>query len=236
MVGVGFISAVGVVAKKQCNKPRGPGSMGTYPWRGVTWISTAFNNRLSAPVSARSYCYAISTQDAEPRSSGIANCRAFLVHAELLGGRQATKATPTVLAASGVTFRNAIPLSKSWMIRHFGSAMNRGWLVRAQETPSVFLRIEQRNASHHRDVRQQSRLCARWNQSLRRSLSSNPLCWDRGRWAPSSAFWSDRASFALYAATTKCQSRLKWKPMMMRRQRKKNNRHQIFGNFALQFP
>jgi len=41
------------------------------------------------------------------------------------------------------------------------------------KTQSAFHPHVQRNASRHRDTRQQSRLLARWNQSLTRSPSSN---------------------------------------------------------------
>jgi hypothetical protein len=43
--------------------------------------------------------------------------------------------------------------------------------IRVRETPSTFHRRAQRNAFHRRDVRLQSKLFARWNQSLRRSAT-----------------------------------------------------------------
>ena len=42
--------------------------------------------------------------------------------------------------------------------------------------PQKRLPLAQRNAFRRRDVRQQSRSFARWNQSLRRSPNSNRLC------------------------------------------------------------
>jgi hypothetical protein len=48
--------------------------------------------------------------------------------------------------------------------------------IQVQEMPSAFHPHAQRNGSHRHGVRLQSRLFARWNQSLRRSLNSNPLC------------------------------------------------------------
>ena len=44
--------------------------------------------------------------------------------------------------------------------------------IQAQQTQSTFHRRAQRNASRCRDVRQQSRSLARWNQSLRHSPNS----------------------------------------------------------------
>jgi pSer/pThr/pTyr-binding forkhead associated (FHA) protein len=48
--------------------------------------------------------------------------------------------------------------------------------IRVPETQSTFLPHAQRNASHHRGVRQQSRSFARKNRRLRHSPNSNPLC------------------------------------------------------------
>ena len=44
------------VAKKQCNKLRGARILGDLTWRGVHESARRSNNRLSAPVSARSRC------------------------------------------------------------------------------------------------------------------------------------------------------------------------------------
>src|SRR4029077_2068591 len=48
--------------------------------------------------------------------------------------------------------------------------------IRAPQTRPAFHPHEQRNAFRCRDVRQQSRSFARWNQSLRCSPNSNRLC------------------------------------------------------------
>ena len=48
--------------------------------------------------------------------------------------------------------------------------------IRVPETRSAFHPHAQRNAFRRRDVRQQSRSFARWNQSLRRSPNSSRLC------------------------------------------------------------
>jgi hypothetical protein len=50
--------------------------------------------------------------------------------------------------------------------------------IRIPQTPSAFHLHAQRNAFHHRDVRQQSRSFGPENQWLRRTPSSNQLCWD----------------------------------------------------------
>jgi hypothetical protein len=44
------------------------------------------------------------------------------------------------------------------------------------EKQLIFIRVHNENAFRRRDVRLQSRLFARWNQSLRRSPNSNRLC------------------------------------------------------------
>jgi hypothetical protein len=51
-----------------------------------------------------------------------------------------------------------------------------GLLIRVQQMPLAFHLLGRRNAFRRRDVRLQSRLFARWNQSLRRSANSIRLC------------------------------------------------------------
>jgi len=48
--------------------------------------------------------------------------------------------------------------------------------IEAPQTLSTFHPRARRNAFRRRDVRQQSRSFARWNQSLKHSPNSNPLC------------------------------------------------------------
>ena len=50
-------------------------------------------------------------------------------------------------------------------------------LIPVRETHSTFHPHSQRNAFRRRNVRQQSRSFARWNQRLRRSPNSSRLCW-----------------------------------------------------------
>jgi hypothetical protein len=60
--------------------------------------------------------------------------------------------------------------------RKFGQFCKRKSPIQVPETQSAFHLRAQRNASHCRGARLQSRSFARWNQSLRHSFNSNRLC------------------------------------------------------------
>jgi len=74
--------------------------------------------------------------------------------------------------------------------------------ARVQEMQSAYRQRARRNAFRRCDVRQQSRSCARWSQSLTHSPNSNRLCWVCLQWPPSTSR-GDSADFALHPAALK---------------------------------